>query len=110
MKVIDCAKKIAKLLYKQDYDGSVSFDHGSYDFEYEIPYLYIDSKKTYIESFHINEDGNEIKIVDEFGYSHIFDLYMVIDEYLVDIGMIALLIDVYYSTDWTDDFDTFINN
>lgn len=110
MKVIDCAKKIANLLYEQDYEGAVSFDHGSYEFEYEIPYLYIDDKKTYIESFRINEDGNEIRVVDEFGYSHMFDLYMITDEFLVDIGMKALLIDVYYCTDYDDDFDTFINN
>lgn len=109
-------EQIANLLYKEDghYEGVVCFDHKSYDYEFDIPYLIIDGDKKLIDEFRINHDATEIVVIS--GYD-MFTLFIptctFTDDDFDKMGMLDLLRNVFYETEYSwqiGDFeDDFLN-
>lgn len=113
---------IAKHLYANGYEGTIHFDHKTYDDSLDIPSLDIDGERVWVSSFYVNETGNILVITDSDNnaYSTNFDEIPEEwnDDYFVEIGLDTLLRDVYYETtesyeigDYELDFlPKFINN
>jgi hypothetical protein len=94
--------EIANLLYTEDYDGVIYFDHKSYDDDNDIPRLNIDNEIVKVEQFVINRDGTLITIVDDKCYGYTLDMVNLPDGWddsmFEEIGMFDLIRDVYYET------------
>lgn len=94
-------KKIAELLWSNDNDGAVWFDHKTYDDETDIPHIDIDGVRVWVDKFIINKDGSEFTIwAGDDAYTLNMDAIPSEwdDDYFIEIGLDALLRDVYYET------------
>ena len=94
--------EIADLLYAQDYDGVVYFDHKSYDDENDIPHLKIDDDIVKVAKFVISRDGNTITIVDDKCYAHTLSMDNLPEDWndatFEEMGMFDLIRDAFYET------------
>lgn len=92
---------IAELLWSNDYNGVIYFNHKSYDDETLIPHLDIDGKRVLVDTFSINRDGSQFTIISGRD-SYILDMDAIPsewdDDYFIEIGLDTLLRDVYYET------------
>ena len=102
MKIRKELESIARLLWVGGYDGTIYFDHKSYDDETLIPHLDIDGKRVLVESFIITRDGSQFSIIDTDDNYYILDMDAIPeewnDDYFIEIGLDTLLRDVYYET------------
>lgn len=102
MEIKKQAKKLAELLHSsKDYNGSVYFDHDSYDDPSNIPYIIINEEIISVDEFHIDESGNKIEIYSgDDKYS--MDFRTIPEEwddiYFDGINMFNLFMNVYYET------------
>ena len=110
-------KKLAKLLNGE----AIHFNWETYDYEEDIPHLYIYGKRVNICSVSISTDGLSMKVVTN-GCEYFCDFYEdvengqtfeTIDKELEECGMDELLRDIYYEHplswaigDYEDDFLT----
>ena len=96
-------ESIARLLWVGGYDGTIYFDHKSYDDETLIPHIDIDGVRVLVSEFTINRDGSQFSIIDTDDNSYILDMDAIPeewdDDYFIEIGLDTLLRDVYYETD-----------
>lgn len=114
-------KKLASLL-----EGKVMyFDHKSYDFEKDIPHLYIYDKRVNIDSVWIDKKGLQMTVTSNnteinFGFYEDIengDTFESIDKELEECGMEGFLRDIYYNHprsweigDYEDEFLTWDEN
>lgn len=102
MEIKKQSKKLAELLHSsKDYNGSVYFDHDSYNDPSDIPNLIIDGEIISVDEFHIDESGNKIEIYNgDDKYS--MDFRNIPEEwddmYFDEINMFNLFMNVYYET------------
>lgn len=89
-------ESIARLLWVGGYDGTIYFDHKSYDDETLIPHIDIDGVRVLVSEFTINRDGSQFSIIDTDDNSYIPEEWD--DDYFIEIGLDTLLRDVYYET------------
>lgn len=94
-------EKIAGLLWDNGNNGVVYFDHKSYDNETDIPHIDVDGERVWVDKFIINKDGSQFTIcAGEDAYT--LDMNNIPnewdDDYFIEIGLDALLRDVYYET------------
>lgn len=93
--------KIAELLWTNGYNGIIHFDHKSYDDETLIPHIDIDGERVLVETFTINREGNQFTLISG-DDAYILDMDAIPsewdDDYFIEIGLDALLRDVYYET------------
>jgi hypothetical protein len=93
-------KKLANLLNGK----TIYFDWKSYDFEEDIPHLFLDDKRKNISSVSIGEDGLTMNVMTtdcEYGLGFYEDIdngntFETIDKELEEIGMDEFLRDIYY--------------
>ena len=95
--------KIAELLWGNGENGVVCFDRSSYDLESDIPHLVIDGKYVIVDTFIINKDGSQFTVCDDNKRdSYTLDMDAIPtewdDNYFIEVGLDALLRDVYYET------------
>ena len=94
-------ESIARLLWVGGYDGTIYFDHKSYDDETLIPHIDIDGERVLVDTFIINRDGSQFTIISGRD-SYILDMDAIPsewdDDYFIEIGLDTLLRDVYYET------------
>ena len=101
---------MAELLYKEDnlYEGVVCFDHKSYDFDIDIPSIIINDEKRLVDEFRINYDATEIVVISG---NDMFTLYIptctFTDDDFDKMGMLDLLRDVYYETEYSFEIGDF---
>lgn len=99
-------EKIAELLWSNGNNGVVCFDHKSYDIETDIPHIDVDGERVWVETFLINKDGSQFTIISGMD-SYILDMDAIPnewdDDYFIEIGLDALLRDVYYETSESGD-------
>lgn len=95
-------QSISGLLWANDYDGVVHFDHKSYDFSEDIPHLLIDGKRVLIDKFFISKGGDFIGIWSGNDY-YTLDMNYLPEDWndttFEDMGLFDLLQDVFYETE-----------
>jgi hypothetical protein len=114
-------KKLANLLNGK----TIHFDWKSYDFEEDIPHLFLDGKRKNISSVSIGKDGLTMTVMTtdcEYGLGFYEDIengdtFETIDKELEEIGMDEFLRDIFYEHprsweigDYEDDFLTLEEN
>ena len=62
MNIVEKAKKIANLLYKNGCNGSVYFEIDSYDDERYMPKIKVGERDVLVSGFNINESATEIVV------------------------------------------------
>ena len=94
-------EKIAKLL-NDEYEGTICFDHSSYDDELDIPSIDVDGERVLVEQVFVNEDASVLTIVDSEGNTYTCNFNDIPeewdDDYFCEIGLDVLLRDIYYET------------
>lgn len=99
-------EKIAELLWSNGSNGVVWFDHKSYDIETDIPHIDVDGERVWVETFLIHRDGSQFTICSGVD-TYTLDMDAIPsewdDDYFIEIGLDALLRDVYYETSESGD-------
>ncbi len=113
MKITDQAKALYELIG----NNSILFDHNSYESEYEIPYIRLDSRKMMIHSVHFCFGGNGLmlnvkdtfirEVIVRFDYNP-----QVIEEVFFETNLELMNIDsvlknMYFDTEESNDFDSY---
>ena len=94
-------QSIAGLLWSNDEDGIVWFDHKSYDLSEDIPHLIINGNRVLVERFYVSKDGDFVEIWSN-DDKYTLDMTNLPEDWndatFEEMGMFNLLQDVFYET------------
>ena len=112
MKILEISRKLAELLYKDldVYNGCVSFDFSSYEYEIDIPYIIFNGMTLKIANVIISKDGNTIEVTDDKENTYLINLLDYDDMQLNYMCIDNLLYDVYYETSYSYEIGDFEND
>lgn len=113
MKITDQAKALYELIG----NNSILFDHNSYESEYDIPYIRLDSRKMMVHSVHFCFGGNGLmlnvkdtfirEVIVRFDYNPQVIEEDFFEKNLELMNIDSMLKDMYFETEESNDFDSY---
>lgn len=113
MKITDQAKALYELIG----NNSILFDHNSYESEYDIPYIRLDSRKMMIHGVHFCFGGNGLmldvkdtfirEVIVRFDYNPQVIEEDFFEKNLEMMNIDSVLKDMYFETEESYDFDSY---